>query len=158
MATRRTRRHFDLEAAARRLFLTAQAKQDFSGAAALLRLLRDLRTSDDAEPKAKDEWVPLATDEEFQELAGLLDAIDALALRVKQRLHLAPAPAPIAPINVVAPLIVEPAPLPFDLFPNEIIRDGNVIEIDDETGDETLVGSIEAVAAEGREEDDDASA
>ena len=158
MATKRTRRHFDLEAAARRLFLAAQAKNDFSGAAACLRLVRDLRPSEDA-PKPKDEWVPLATDEEFQELSGLLDAIDALESRVKQRLGLAPTTAPVAaPINAVAPSIVEPAPLPFDLYPNEIIRDGNVIEIDPETGEETLIGSIEAVVAEGREGDDDESA
>jgi hypothetical protein len=96
VTTRRTRRNFDLEAAARRLFLAAQAKNDFSGAAACLRLLRDLRPSEDA-PKPKDEWVPLATEDEFQELSGLLDAIDALESRVKQRLHLEPPPARIAP-------------------------------------------------------------
>ena len=164
MATKRTRRHFDLEAAARQLFEQARAKADFSGAASVLRLLRDLRPSADAKPTG-DSGIDVSTltDAEFEELGRLLEPFEDFKTRVRRRLGLDPTPNPTVitepNIDAVTPPTVEPAPLPFDLFPDEIIRDGYVIEIDPETGEEILIGSIENVAAEGRaEEADDESA
>jgi hypothetical protein len=80
------RRTFDLETEARRLYQMARAKNDFTGAASVLRLMRDLRPSGEAARAADRD--PLYVDvsklseEDFAELGRLIDALDAFAMRV----------------------------------------------------------------------------
>ena len=124
------RRRFSLVREAERLFATAKAKNDFSGAASVLRLLRDLQPEESA--AAKDPMhvdASTLTDEEFTELSGLLDALDAFAARVNG-VTLAPARTPdvdtAAPSTPIEPVIEEEEE-PFELGEDEI-----EIELDDD--------------------------
>jgi hypothetical protein len=80
-------RTFDMEAEARRLFATAKSKGDFSGAAACLRLLRDLRPAAGEKP-AEDRWVQWTTADEMNALTSAFDTIDAIERVAKARREL----------------------------------------------------------------------
>lgn len=152
-----TRTGIDLRVEAQRLYRAAETRGDFTGAASVLRLMRDLSTKDDAARPDPGLNVNDLTEEEFEELSALLDPLKEFKTRVRQRLGLEPAPTP----HVVSPtdaLVTAPEAEPVRpfLYEGEIIRDGHVIEIDPETGEETPVGSVEQVLAEAGEEDDDA--
>jgi hypothetical protein len=72
------RRTFDLETEARRLYQTAKAKADFTGATSVLRLLRDLRPAGGGKPAADNRWLDWQTADEKNELDAAFDSIARL--------------------------------------------------------------------------------
>ena len=125
------RRTFDLETEARRLYQMARAKNDFTGAASVLRLMRDLRPSGgtaraaDTDPLYVD--VSKLSEEDFAELCRLMDALDAFAMRVN---GIAIAPTPVvdaipAPSTPAAEPAVVEEPLDEDeIDVSDLIADG----------------------------------
>ena len=92
------RKKFDVVAAARGLYTAAVARQDFSGATAALRLIRDLSTKGSSEEEAADGGRGFSLDElvleEQQELRDILRAIHLLYNKVRQRLGRPQVPVP----------------------------------------------------------------
>lgn len=134
MAKRPTRR-FNLQDEARRLFRAAEARSDFTGAAALLRLMRDLRAT---EPPARAEApfdVRQLTEDEFRELGLLLEPLEQFKARIRERLELEPAPRPTlpAPTTSIAQPIADPDVEAIADDP-PFVLDDDEIEIEPEDG------------------------
>lgn len=72
---------FDLQSEARRLYQTAQAKDDFTGAASVLRLLRDLRPDADEKATADAGWLDWLTATEKNDLDAALASIASVERR-----------------------------------------------------------------------------
>lgn len=75
---------FDLQTEAQRLYQAAQSRGDFTGAASVLRLMRDLRPDAGAAP-AQDRWVTWLNADELNSLSAALDECDRLERVAKAR-------------------------------------------------------------------------
>ena len=73
-----TRSTFDLQAEAQRLYATALAKSDFTGAASVLRLLRDLRPDAGEKAAVDGRWLDWLTATERNDLDAALASVDSL--------------------------------------------------------------------------------
>jgi hypothetical protein len=128
MAKKRTtfRRPLNLVDEAHRLFRDARARSDFSGAAAVLRLMRDLRATEPAASPDLPFDVNALNEAEFEELGTLLAALNEFKQRVNARLDpdTSPRPAPSEPIVALDPIDapdpIEPIDPPFTLDDDEI--------------------------------------
>lgn len=82
-----TSTRFDLQSEAQRLYQMAQTRGDFTGAASVLRLMRDLRPDAGAAP-VQDRWVTWLNADELNSLSAALDETDRLERIAKARREL----------------------------------------------------------------------
>src|SRR5688572_14459402 len=103
MARRNRRvRSFDLDHEAVRLYQAAVGRNDFTGAASVLRLLRDLSAkSDEARNPPLGVDVAACTDAELETLDRLLAEMAAWKASVRNRLGLEPTPVPPAATEAI---------------------------------------------------------
>jgi len=109
--TKRKRRTADVDVVgeAQALFRTAMAKNDFSGATSVLRLLKDITQVDPVSPRARDHGVLVdaMTPDERERLRVLLASVRSLLNEVRERVG--DDPRPLAPVllNPIEPSTTE---------------------------------------------------
>lgn len=79
---------FDLQVEAQRLYQMAQTRGDFTGAASVLRLMRDLRPEAGESARAQDQWVQWCSASEMNAMETALNSIESLERVAKARREL----------------------------------------------------------------------